>query len=352
MSIRKYLPLSAGLLIIILMVTSCSGDASSKVKSEKATLSGERSHYALGEEIRLKLSADGVDSIWFEGVENARYLPGSEEVELSFGSCGTRLVKTHIWHDGQQSQASMRITIYSPAPAQKLSYQLMETIAHNPNSYTQGLEFYQENLYESRGQYGQSGIDRFEEELLQADKSYDLPADIFGEGLTAFNNKIVQLSWRERKVFFYTPALELLQERAFPLNEGWGICHQQDQLLVSDGSHRLYRFDSLLVMQEIKEVYEGKEALSRLNELEFVEGYVWANVYRSNLIFRINPQTGVADAYLDLSPLRAQLQNPMAEVMNGIAWHPGRQQFLVTGKYWDKAFWIAIDESAPGEAFP
>ena len=339
---RKLLQISLIGLSLLTLGAGCD-DASSRINSAGDEFTSRQSKFPLAEAVVLKLSGAAADSVrLLEGAAAAIYDPQKHALLVDFHRTGTRLLKAEVYRQGKTSVASMRLNIYAPSEPEALRYRIVERLPHNPEAYTQGLEFADGKLYESRGQYGFSRVERFSGDLRQAELSHQLPDDVFGEGLTVLGDEVIQLSWQEGLSFYYDRDLNLLQTRAYPLREGWGICNDGRQLWVSDGSNRLYQFSPAMELKGVQEVYEGPKVLPRLNELEYAGDRLWANVYRSDRIYRIDHHTGVAEAYLDLSALRRELKNPRADVLNGIAWHPGRKQFLVTGKYWDQAFWIEV----------
>lgn len=342
---RKMPGLRLALIFFVgISLTACKDDATSKIAEDGYSLESEGTAYPRNTQISLQLNGEQPDSVVVETPGDARYSPSDQSLNVRFETTGLHAVKLLVYKHGKHTEASARLHIFGAQPARQLTYRVVAAVPHTARAYTQGLEFAGENLYESRGQYGESKIERFSKDLTDPEKSHTLPSNAFGEGLTVAEDKIYQLTWRAKKVYVYNRDLQLQEELDYPLSEGWGICHDGRKLWVSDGSNRLHLVDENMQVLDIRDIYNGREALNQLNELEFADGKIWANAYQTTRIYRINPKTGEAEAYLDLAALRQQLTNPRAEVLNGIAWHPGRQQLLVTGKYWDKAFWIEVEE--------
>ena len=229
----------------------------------------------------------------------------------------------------------------SPAPAEPvvLSTEVLETLPHDPAAYTQGLLWYAGQLYESTGQYGQSTIRRVDPATGEVLVARDLPPDLFGEGLARIDDRLVQLTWRRGVALVWDR--EMLSEVA-RLNyegEGWGLCFDGRHLVMSDGSSRLTFRDpeSFEVVRQI-EVLFREGAVSRLNELECAEGWIYANVYTTDRIVQIDPQTGRVHRLIDASGLLEPGELAGADVLNGIAFDEDRQVFYVTGKLWPKMF--------------
>ena len=234
--------------------------------------------------------------------------------------------------------------MFSGITPKKLNYEILKEIDHNPESYTQGLELDGDILYESTGLNGQSKVIKFEYPSFKVIKEISLEDKYFGEGLTVFGDSIYQLTWRENICFVYNKDLEKLGELSIPTAEGWGLAHGEGHLFLTDGTGNLYTTDHQLGVQEISPVYFGEKAINSLNELEYVDGKIWANVYGLDQIVRINPKTGVVDAYLDFTQLKLRQNNKNADVLNGIAHNPEDGTFLITGKNWDKMFLMKFSE--------
>ncbi len=225
-----------------------------------------------------------------------------------------------------------------------LAYSVVATYPHDTSSYTQGLEFYNGNLLEGTGNYGKSKLLQTDFKTGKATKEVTLDSAVFGEGITVLNDTVYQLSWKEKKVFVYT-ATDFKKIKEFELNtEGWGITNDGKNLIATDGSNNLYFYDPatfrLLQTQGVTE--DGAPAVN-LNELEYINGYIYANQYSiSNYIFKIDPESGHVVAKLDLTDLtnRVKSKRPQADVLNGIAYNPQTKKIYVTGKWWPELYEI------------
>lgn len=226
-------------------------------------------------------------------------------------------------------------------------YSLQRTLPHDTKAFTQGLVIHQGQLYESTGQENQSWIGVVDINTGLADKKATLASRFFGEGITILNNKLYQLTWKEKIGFVYDLTTFTKLKNFTYATEGWGLTHNNAQLIMSDGSNKLFFLDttSLTVVKTLNVTYQG-DPLKMLNELEYVDGYIFANVWQTNTIAKIDAASGNTIGFLDLTPLaeQAALVNPQQDVLNGIAWHPGTQSLLVTGKYWPYIYVIKITE--------
>jgi glutamine cyclotransferase len=234
----------------------------------------------------------------------------------------------------------------SLANPELISYKVEQTMKHDTLAYTQGFLIHDGQLFESTGQEG-SWIGIVDPKKGSSDKKIILDDKYFGEGISILNNKIYQLTWREKTGFVYDlKSYELLKEFSYSM-EGWGLTHNDKNLILSDGSNSLYFLDtaSLAVVNKMNVTYEGV-AVSSLNELEYVDGFIWANIYQKDLIAKIDASTGKIVAFLDLADLtyRTGLLSPNMDVLNGIAWHEGTKSLLVTGKLWPLIYVLKLDD--------
>lgn len=223
------------------------------------------------------------------------------------------------------------------------TYRLIRQYPHDPTAYTQGLIYRSNTLYESAGLRGQSSLRRVVLETGEITQRIDIPAPYFAEGLTEFDGKLYQLTWQEQTGFIYT--LESLQQIgtfSYP-TEGWGLTDDKRQLIMSDGSDHLYLLDptSLQVIANLS-VRDERGPVYRINELEYIEGEIWANIYQTTCIARIDPQTGQVVGWIDITGLNDPVNHPGAEVPNGIAYDADDKRIFITGKWWDSLYEIEI----------
>lgn len=236
------------------------------------------------------------------------------------------------------------------SPAPEYTYKIVKAYPHDPKAFTQGLQYYQGFLYEGTG--GREGDDFFSSirkvdlETGRVLKKYDLPRDYFGEGITVFGDKLYQLTWQEMTAFVYDlNDFKLLREIRYS-GEGWGLTTDGTDLIMSDGTHVLRFVDpeSFKTKRTIVVRDDSGRPIARLNELEFIKGEIWANVWETPFILRIDPETGKLLGRIDFSDLVAQIRasNRRADVLNGIAYDSAGDRVFITGKLWDKVFEVQI----------
>ena len=228
-------------------------------------------------------------------------------------------------------------------------YQVVRSYPHDPKAFTQGLVYVDGHLYESTGRNGSSSIRMVDLATGRILQRYDLPADYFGEGLTDWGSNLLQLTWTTQKGFIYD-RFSFTQQGSFRYKgEGWGLTHDEKNLIISDGSSFL-RFLDPRSFRETRRlaVTDGGKPLKNLNELEYVRGEIYANIWQSDRIARISPRTGKVLGWIDLNGLidKRQLGDSDA-VLNGIAYDVKGDRLFVTGKLWPSLFEIRVVRRTP-----
>jgi glutamine cyclotransferase len=231
----------------------------------------------------------------------------------------------------------------SNSAALHYTYNVVDEFPHDAGAFTQGLVFDEGVLYEGTGLYGESSLRRVDLESGKVLQWYNLSDEFFGEGITVMDDKIVQLTWQSNVGFVYDKhSFSLLQEFSYP-TEGWGVTYDGSRLIMSDGSANLYFLDpvSFERVRQIEVRDDEAGPVANLNELEYVEGYVYANVLNDERIAVIDPSSGQVVKRIDLGGLR-DLAGPGADVLNGIAYDVEGDRLFVTGKRWSKLFEIEL----------
>ncbi|RYY41341.1 MAG: glutaminyl-peptide cyclotransferase [Chitinophagaceae bacterium] len=222
-----------------------------------------------------------------------------------------------------------------------LSYTVGGNLPHDTSSFTEGLSFYKGQLWESTGEYGESKLLLTDLKTGKALKTVTLDSALFGEGVVIVNDTIYQLTWREHKVLVYdVNTLKKLKE--LPLQtEGWGLTTDGNDLIASDGSSNLSFYEpGTFRLLRTQGVTENGNPVSNINELEWVNGYVYANVWGKDDLLKIDPASGQVKGRLDLSQLTARAKSlyPGADVANGVVYNPDTKKFYVTGKNWPELY--------------
>ena len=224
------------------------------------------------------------------------------------------------------------------------SYKVANTYPHDQSAFTEGLVFEDGVLYEGTGLRGYSNLRRVKLETGEILQICELPPQFFGEGVTIYGNKIIQLTWQSHIGFVYDKySFKLLQEFNYP-DEGWGITHDGKNLIMSDGTSTLH-FLNPETFEEISqiEVSANNVSVTRINELEYIQGEIYANIWQTERIARIDPLTGQVIGWIDLKGiLSPEDDSETVDVLNGIAYDAKNDRLFVTGKFWPKLFEIEL----------
>ena len=235
--------------------------------------------------------------------------------------------------------------LVQPFSVAEYSYKIIAKLPHDANAYTQGLAYHQGYFFEGTGLYGESRLRKVDPGSGTVLKETKLEDRFFGEGVAMARGTLVQLTWREGKVFVYnSDTFELLREYNSP-REGWGLAFDGQQFIASDGSDKLYFHDVASFQQtgEVPVVDEG-QPVKNLNELEFIHGEVWANVWKTQRIVRIDPKTGLVVGRIDLNGLvKPEERNGNEDVLNGIAYDAEGDRLFVTGKRYSHIYQIELE---------
>lgn len=295
----------------------------------------------------LKLSIDNPKKL---DITNVSYQLNGKVITNGFildtVTLGKKNVTAVVSYNDNSETITKSIKVFNNKAPSYYTYEVINTYPHDMKSYTQGLEFYNGVLYESTGQKKESKLRKVNFETGEILKNINLEDRYFGEGLTILNDKIYQLTWQAKRGFVYdvTTFEKLSTFNYGSSKEGWGICNDGKTLYKSDGTEKIWLLNpNDLSEKGYIEVYTEKGKIPSLNELEWIDGKIFANIYQRNGVVIINPETGGVEGVIDFKPLKALVtQHPGLDVLNGIAYHPERKTIFVTGKNWDKLFEVRI----------
>ncbi len=318
---------------------------------------------ALGEEISIVLSIPDTVVVDSVGV----YLGGSLKRTISSSSGGTTQGRLEFalptdgeltgksglrlrlfFADGSSENHSQQITFLSDVVPVEYSYQVVKEYPHDVEAYTQGLEYVDGVLYEGTGNYGTSSLRRVTLETGEVSKTRDLDQSLFGEGITVLGERIYQLTYKSQVGFIYDKStFEEIQKVYYQNREGWGLTNNGEELIMSDGTNVIYFLDpEMFTINRQIEVFHNTGPANSLNELEYIDGKLWANRYFTDEIVIIDPETGKVEGRINLKGiLQAKHRKTTTDVLNGIAWDNEGERLFVTGKFWPRLFEIRIRES-------
>jgi glutamine cyclotransferase len=263
---------------------------------------------------------------------------------------GKHAVSSLAFYPGKTKKTNNSFEVLANKPPAIYTYKIINSYPHDTKAYTQGLEYYDGFLYETTGRRGQSTLRKVEIKTGKVLQKIDLDKQYFGEGMTILNNKIYWLTWEAKKGFVYNLDTFKL-EKEFKYNkstEGWGLTNNGSELIKSDGSNKIWFLDAETLKEKRSiQVYTNKYALDNLNELELIDGKVYANKYQKNAIVIIDVKTGAVLGVANLKELKKEMEKtqklvPEDEVLNGIAFDAENNRLFVTGKNWGKLFEIKL----------
>ena len=236
--------------------------------------------------------------------------------------------------------------LFAQPRAPVYGYTVVNSFPHDPGAFTQGLIFRDGVLFESTGHNGKSSVRKVRLETGEVLQRYDVDARYFAEGLTDWGNRLIQLTYTTNVGFVYDLKSFALQRTFTYTGEGWGLTHDARRLIMSDGTSGLRFLDPETLRETGRVVVkDGDTPIDNLNELEVVKGDVYANVWTTDRIAIISPDSGRVTAWLDLAGIRGPIRSSTEDVLNGIAYDAARDRLFVTGKYWSKLFEIRVRRS-------
>lgn len=265
-------------------------------------------------------------------------------VFLIFMGCGGGEDKTTS-SQSVANETTADSSIVLPPPPQQFRFEVLNTYPHDPSAYTQGLQYLDGVVYESTGLRGQSTLRKVDLETGEVMQSVQLDDRLFGEGITVVDDKIIMLTYRENTGLIYDrDNLELMKSFTYPKSrEGWGLTYNGEQLIMSDGTSSIYflNVDSLQD-EKVINIHDNNGPVDMINELEYIDGRIYANIYQQDYIVVINPETGVVESRINLIGLYNH--EAIDNELNGIAYNPENESLFVTGKRWTKLFEVKAVE--------
>jgi glutaminyl-peptide cyclotransferase len=337
--------------VSLLFILSSCGD---QQLAKKFKLSLDKTEYKLGDTISIDLKTDEpikYQSVTYQFQDVSGEKPSTDntfQIPTSGLKLGKYQLKANIKVGEKSVDIQQWIKIYNDQKPRLYEYEIINTYPHKKSSYTQGLEFYQDTLYEGTGQRGSSKLMKIDHKTGETYDHVRLNDRFFGEGITVLNDQVYQLTWRSDIGFIYDPET-LKEKRSFSYGkskEGWGICNDGKYLYKSDGTPKIWRLDpeTLEEIDHIQPTTHNK-ITDKLNELEWIKGKIYANMYQKDGVLIINPENGAVEGVVDFRKLKERVAIDSPEsVLNGIAYKRSTDKIFVTGKNWDKLFEIQLKE--------
>jgi glutamine cyclotransferase len=332
--------------IVVILVVSC--------KSEYKFILNAPDKVQTNQDVTISISEKGnkpIDSVQFSiGNKKIAHTNNTATLNVSDLKLGKQTITAIVFYENKTEKVEKPIYILADSAPEIYTYKVINTFPHNANAYTQGLEYYNGFLYEGTGKKGASSIRKVELETGKVLQQKDIDEEYFGEGITILNNKLYQLTWRSGIGFVYD--LETFeQEREFKYTksrEGWGLTNDGKNLIKTDGTERIWFLNPETLLEESYiEAYTDKRKVENLNELEYINGLIYANVWQQNSILMVNPKSGKVEGVANLNSLKDLISKEQQleerdDVLNGIAFDKVNNRILVTGKHWGKLYEIEL----------
>jgi glutamine cyclotransferase len=286
-----------------------------------------------------------IDSVQFF-LNGKRVVP--ENLTIANEKLGKQAITANVFYDGKTKLLTNTIYFLAANPPVIYNYEVINEYPHDATAFTQGLEIHNEFFYESTGNYGKSSLRKVKMLTGEILQRVNLDKKYFAEGITILNNKIYQLTWKEEIGFVYD--LETMKVidtfRYGQSREGWGLTHNDKFVIKSDGTESIWFLDTGNLKEVTKiEAYTDKRKAEKLNELEFIKGKIYANIWQQNAILIIDPVTGAIEGIANLKGLQDKVgQQGDDNVLNGIAYDQAADRLFVTGKNWKKVYEIKLTE--------
>jgi glutamine cyclotransferase len=336
-----------GFSILSCLIFACGGNSNQKTNNFSIQTNAKNNSIILNETLELKLKNPKnkeVSSVSYS--LNGKSI--SEKTKITDFKLGLHTLEAKVNYDGETETVRQNISILNNKTPKVFTYEIINTYPHDIESYTQGLEFHNGILYESTGLRGKSKLKTVDYKTGDVLKNINLSNEYFGEGLSVLNNKLYQLTWQRGTGFVYNPeTLEKVSSFKYGQSkEGWGLCNDSNVLYKSDGTDKIWTLNPDTLTEESNiQVFTNKGKIGRLNELEWIKGKIYANIYQKDGVVIINPKNGATEAVINFSSLKKKVkQHPQLDVLNGIAYNPETKTIFVTGKHWDKLFEVKIIE--------
>ena len=325
--------------VLMLLLTACGNQYKLKLTSPKTINVNQKLGFTVSEK-----NNKPIDSIRY--YLDGKHLSSNSDINIATSRLGKHAVSATVFYGDKQKQLTNTVHFLAANAPEIYAYEIINEFPHDKEAFTQGLEFHNGFLYESTGQNGKSSLRKVNLETGEVLQKHNLSQQYFGEGMTIFGDNIYMLTWRSKKGFVFD--LETFnQKNEFVYNqskEGWGLTHNADKLIKSDGTERIWFLNPKTQKEEnFIEIYTNKRKANDLNELEYINGKIYANMWQRNSIVIVDPKSGAIEGIADMKGLQSKAnQSGNDHVLNGIAYDATNDRLFVTGKKWNKVFEIKL----------
>ena len=333
--------------IITIFFVAC-GDTTDASKLFDIQLVSQKKVFQKNDEIEIKINNKKDLSISkVEYFIDGKLLPITNgKIIFDMEKLGEKVLVAKIDYEDKSIDITKKIKLLAEKSPEIYTYEILNTFPHDKTSFTQGLEFSNDTLYEGTGRKGQSVLRKIDYKTGKVLEHIDLDDSIFGEGLTVLDDKVYQLTWQSGFGYVYNKS-DLSKIKTFNYGKskvGWGLCNDGENIYKSDGTEKIWILDPTdLTENDFIEIVTNKSIFNKANELEYVDGKIYANVWQKESMMIIDAKSGAIEGVVNFGGLKEKVeQHADLDVFNGVAYHPTRKTFFVTGKNWDKLFEVNI----------
>ncbi|MEJ5993500.1 glutaminyl-peptide cyclotransferase [Pedobacter sp. Du54] len=341
--------------ITLVLLSSCKNNSTITYRNFLSPIAGD--NVSAGNDFEVKIqfgAAQKVDSVVYL-IDSVKVISRTDTLAINLKTkglkLGSHLLVAKIFGEGKSDDLTANINVLPTQSPIQYSYKVIKTLLHDTSSYVEGLEYHDGFFYESAGEYGQSSLRKVDPSTGKILQKTNLEKKYFGEGMTVVDDKIIQVTWQEKTGFVYNKeTFKKLSEFTYNegTQEGWGLTFDGERILKTDGSNTIFFLDKNTYKKIGSiQVFDNKGPIDKLNELEYIEGKIYANVYTTDTIVIINPKTGAVEGrinLLGLLPLN-YFKDEYAKnnnVLNGIAYDKATKRLFVTGKKWPEIYQIEL----------
>lgn len=339
------------LLITLILAEAC-GETADATELFEIQLEGNKNEFKQNQSVGVAINNKKeitIDDIEYS-IDGIILQKNNGKITLDIESLGSKNLVAKISYDDTLVEVSKKIKVLSSKAPEIYTYNIINTYPHDDKAYTQGLEFSRDTLYESTGKLGKSSLRKVDYKSGEVLNTIKLDNSVFGEGITIMNNKIYQLTWQSGIGYVYNlDNFEKIDSFTYGNSkEGWGLCNDGEKIFKSDGTEKIWYLDpETLVETGYVEIVTNKSIFNKANELEYVDGKIYANVYGKESMMIIDAKSGSIEGVINFGGLKKMVDkgkdwDEQNSVLNGVAYHPNKKTFFVTGKNWNKLFEVEI----------
>ncbi|EAR00378.1 glutaminyl-peptide cyclotransferase [Maribacter sp. HTCC2170] len=332
----------------LLFFVACGSGNTSASSLFEIQLEGNKTSFKQNQSVGIAIKnkkEKSIDKIIYT-IDGKELQLSGNKIALDLTTLGNKILKATIGYEDTTAEISKKIKVLAPTAPALYTYEIINEYPHDIKAYTQGLEFHDGILYESTGKKGRSSLRKVDYNTGKVLAQIDLENTQFGEGITIMNGKIYQLTWQNGIGFIYdlTDFKKIDSFQYGQSKEGWGLCHDGEKIFKSDGTEKIWFLNPDTLAEEgFIQTVTNKSVFNMANELEYIDGKIYANVYQKPSMMIIDALSGAIEGVINFGGLKEKVtKHADLDVLNGVAYHPERKTFFVTGKNWDKMFEVNI----------